>query len=134
MRPRLPLAATTVTAAMLACCCLAQAAEQGAPIPFKREGAGADAALQGGALGILLLAALAIVVVLVVRKRLNLRPAGHAGTRLLRVLETQRLGPRAVLSVIEFEGRRYLIAQSEQGVSCLVAAPDAPPLPLEAHP
>ena len=103
-------------------------AAETAAIPFKQDGSGAAAAVPGGALGVLLLSALAIVVVLVVRKRLNLVPGGAAGApRLLRVLETQRLGPRAVLSVVEFEGRRHVIAQTEQGVHCLLSAPDAPP-------
>lgn len=108
------------------------AAEPGhAAIPFKQDSADSGA-LHGGALGILLISALAIVAVYIVRKRLNLQLPGHGGTaRLLRVLETQRLGPRAQLSVIEFEGRRYLIAQGEHGVSCLVTPPDAPPLPPE---
>jgi len=106
-----------------------------AAIPFKQDGAATAASLQGGALGILAISALAIVAVLYLRKRLNLpfgRPA--SASRLLKILETQHLGPRATLSVVEFEGRRYLIAQSGQGVTCLVTAPDAPPLPLEAQP
>ncbi|PHV05340.1 hypothetical protein CSQ96_20805 [Janthinobacterium sp. BJB412] len=97
-----------------------------APIPFKVD-APAGAALPGGAVGVLLLSLLAIAAVYLVRKRLNLRPFGaEAGApRLLRVVETQRLGPRALLSVVDFAGGRYLIAQSEQGVSCLVALPAA---------
>jgi flagellar biogenesis protein FliO len=105
-----------------------------AAIPFKQEGP-ARASLEGGALGVLAISVLAIVVVYFLRKRLNLSLGRKAGEpRLLRILETQHLGPRALLSVVEFEGRRYLIAQSEQGVSCLVAAPDAPPLPREVQP
>ena len=108
------------------CCGLAAADPATAPIPFKQDAAGAAAALPGGALGVLLLSALAIGAVYVVRKRLNLRPAGAKDApRHLRVLETQRLGPRTLLSVVEFAGGRYLIAQGEQGVSCLVAAPGA---------
>lgn len=108
------------------CCGLAAAEPAAAPIPFKHDGAGAAAALPGGALGVLLLSALAIGAVYVVRKRLNLRPGGGKDApRHLRVLETQRLGPRALLSVVEFDGGRYLIAQSERGVSCLVAAAGA---------
>lgn len=108
------------------CCGLAAAEPAAAPIPFKHDAAGAAASLPGGALGLLLLSALAIGAVYVVRKRLNLHAGGaNAAPRHLRVLETQRLGPRTLLSVIEFAGGRYLIAQSEQGVSCLVAAPGA---------
>lgn len=113
--------------ALAALVCGVAAAEPAAtPIPFKQDAAGAAAALPGGALGVLLLSALAIGAVYVVRKRLNLRPGGAKDApRHLRVLETQRLGPRTLLSVVEFAGGRYLIAQGEQGVSCLVAAPGA---------
>lgn len=107
-------------------CGLAQAAAS-SPIPFKQEASAGAAALPGGALGVLLLSALAIVAVVVIRKRLNLQPTDQSAPRLLRVLETQRLGPRTLLSVVEFAGGRYLIAQSEHGVSCLAAAPPATP-------
>lgn len=127
--------ALTVLLAMLVAGHAAGAEPVAAAIPFKQDGAATAASLQGGALGILAISALAIGAVYFLRKRLNLpfgRPA--SASRLLRILETQHLGPRATLSVVEFEGRRYLIAQSEQGISCLVAAPDAPPLPVEVGP
>lgn len=98
------------------------AASAPAPIPFKRDAAVADAALPGGAVGVLLVSLLAIAAVYVLRKRLNLAPATAQG-RLLKVLETQRLGPRTLLSVVEFSGKRYLIAQNEHGVSRLASAP-----------
>jgi flagellar biogenesis protein FliO len=108
---------------------LAQAA-----IPFKQNGAAA-ASLESGAIGVLAISVLAIAAVYFLRKRFNLPFGKQAGApRLLKILETQHLGPRAMLSVVEFEGRRYLIAQSEHGVSCLVAAPDAPPLPQAVLP
>ncbi|MTV41465.1 flagellar biosynthetic protein FliO [Duganella radicis] len=103
----------------------ARAEGPAAPIPYKQDAAVAAAALPGGALGVLILSGLAIVVVYVLRKRLNLQAPGKGGARHLRVLETQRLGPRTLLSVVEFAGSRYLIAQSEQGVTCLASAPDA---------
>ncbi|NRR31454.1 flagellar biosynthetic protein FliO [Oxalobacteraceae bacterium] len=95
------------------------------PIPFKQDTLASSSAYTGGALGVLLLSLVAIAAVYILRKRLNLQPGGGQQGRLLRVLESQRLGPRALLSVVEFEGGRYLIAQSEQGISCLVAAPGA---------
>jgi len=97
----------------------------GGAIPFKQDGAGAAAALPGGALGVLLVSALAIVAVYWIRKRLNLPMPGKAGARHVRVLQTERLGPRALLSVVEFEGGRYLIAQGEHGISCLAQAAGA---------
>jgi hypothetical protein len=39
---------------------------------------------------------------------------------MLRIVESQRLGPRALLSVIEYKGEHYLVSYSEQGVTCLV--------------
>lgn len=98
---------------------------QASAIPFKQEAAVGTSQWTGGALGILVLSAAAIGVVLVLRKKLNLHVAssGVEGERHLRVLETQRLGPRTVLSVVEFAGARYLVAQSEQGVSCIASAP-----------
>jgi flagellar biogenesis protein FliO len=127
--------ALMVMVAMLVAGHAAGAAPTGAAIPFKQDGVASAASLQGGALGVLAISALAIGAVYFLRRRLNLpfgRPA--VASRLLRILETQHLGPRATLSVVEFEGRRYLIAQSEQGITCLVAAPDAPPLPTELAP
>jgi flagellar biogenesis protein FliO len=127
--------ALTLMLAMLVAGRAAGAEPAAAAIPFKQDGGTTAASLQGGALGILALSALAIAAVYYLRKRLNLpfgRPA--SASRLLKILETQHLGPRATLSVVEFDGRRYLIAQSEQGVTCLVTAPDAQPLPLEARP
>ncbi|MYM28567.1 hypothetical protein GTP58_09550 [Duganella sp. CY15W] len=102
------------------------------PIPFKHDN-GAAAALPGGALGVLLLSLLAIAAVLVVRKRLNLQRSGSAPVRHLQVLETQRLGPRTLLAVVEFGGQQHLIAQGEHGVSCLASAPcQSVPVPQEA--
>lgn len=111
---------------LLAAWALHSGAAMAAAIPFKQEGAGAEAAMPGGALGLLLVCALAIVVLLLLRKRLQL-PGAPGAARLLKVLETRRLGARAQLAVIEFEGRRYLIAHSEQGVQCLVAPPAGQP-------
>lgn len=101
----------------------APAAQTAAPaIPFKRDTGSGAAPLAGGALGVLVVSLIAIVAVLVVRKKLGLvrPPAGKAG--LLKVLESQRLGPRAMLSVVEFAGSHYLIAQGEHGISCVASS------------
>lgn len=92
------------------------------PIPFKQEAA-AGASLPGGALGVLLVSAVAIAAVFWIRKRLNLQPLGKGVPRHVRVLETQRLGPQALLSVVEFAGGQYLIAQGAHGITCLAKAP-----------
>jgi flagellar biogenesis protein FliO len=97
---------------------------RGAPaaaIPFKPDNA-AGVPWSGAGLAVILVSAVAIAAVLVVRKRLRFAPASDA-PRLLRVLETERLGPRATLSVVEFKGQHYLLSQGEHGVTCLVAPP-----------
>ncbi len=91
-----------------------------APIPYKHDSSVGSANLGGGAVGILLISLAAIGLVLWARKKLNLPTQATSQGRSLRIVESQRLGPRAVLSVIEFDGRRYLIAQGEQGITCLV--------------
>lgn len=102
--------------------------EQSAPqasvaarIPFKREESGMDATSPAGALGLLAVALLAIGVLWWLRQRLQRQPG--AAAPLLRVRESQRLGTRTTLSVVEFGGRRYLLAQGEQGVQCIDSHP-----------
>jgi len=94
-----------------------------APIPFRRDDDGAASALAGGGIGVLAISLGAIALVLYLRKRLGLRGGAAAPGRLLRVLESTRLGPRTLLSVVEFDGSRYLLAQGEHGVSCLAEKP-----------
>jgi flagellar biogenesis protein FliO len=115
-----------VLAALTALCCQAASADPAAAarIPFKREALADGAATPGATLLTLLLAALAIGVLYWLRKRVALQVPGR-GERLLRVLESQRLGPRSTLSVVEFAGQRYLLAQSEQGVQCVASVPVA---------
>ena len=106
---------------------LVQAAPQ--PIPFKHDGAGAGAGVAGSGLAVLLVALAAIGAVLYLRKRLNLPLPGSGGQRLVKVLQSERMGPRALLSVVEFDGRRYLLAQGEHGITCV--ATTAAPEPTE---
>jgi len=90
-------------------------------IPFKRD-SDSGAALASSGVGVLIVSLLVIAAVLVIRKRLRIgAPAGGEGV--LDVLETRRLGPRSLVSVIEFKGTQYLLVQSEQGVSCIASAP-----------
>jgi len=96
---------------------------QPAPIPFKRDGGAAGATLASGGVGVLVISLLAIGIVLYLRRRLNLHTGLPAAGRALRVLESARLGPRALLSVVEFDGTRYLLAQSEHGITCLAKTP-----------
>jgi len=111
-------------------------AVQATPIPFKRDGGDAGATLASGGVGVLVISLLAIGIVLYLRRRLNLHTGLPAAGRALRVLESARLGPRALLSVVEFDGTRYLLAQSEHGITCLANTPArdgaAPQAPTEA--
>lgn len=90
-----------------------------AAIPFKRDGATPAGGWAGGATSVVLVSLAAIGAVLYLRRRLNLDGAGIGAPRLAKVLETQRLGPRGLLSVIEFGGQQHLVLQGEHGVSCL---------------
>ncbi|WEF32858.1 flagellar biosynthetic protein FliO [Pseudoduganella chitinolytica] len=105
-----------------------------AAIPFKRDDGVAGSTLASGGLGVLVLSLLAIAVVLFLRRRLNLHTGQATGTRSLRVLESARLGPRALLSVVEFDGTRYLLAQGEHGVTCVASTPAAPATPVKTAP
>ncbi len=100
---------------------LASATEATKAIPFKTVPANAAGdplqLIAGFAICVLVL----VVIIYVLRRRL-------ASTRLLtgekkqiRIAESQRLGARSTLHVVEFAGKRYLLAQTEQNVSCIAA-------------
>lgn len=91
-------------------------------IPFKHDG-GSGATIASSGVGVLIVSLLVIAAVLVIRKRLRIGAPVGGDKAMLQVLETQRLGPRALLSVIEFKGTHYLLAQSEQGVQCVASVP-----------
>lgn len=91
-------------------------------IPFKRD-SGDGAALASSGVGVLIVSLLAIAAVLVIRKRLRIGAPTAGRKAMLQVLETQRLGPRSLVSVIEFRGTHYLLVQSEQGASCVASVP-----------
>ncbi|ATQ74330.1 hypothetical protein CR152_07265 [Massilia violaceinigra] len=113
---------------LLAAVAVQAAPAAGAPaIPFKQDPGSSASLFSGGAVGVLVMSLIAIVAVLFIRKRLNLTAPAASGTRLLRILETQRMGPRTLLAVVEFGGAHYLVAQGEHGVNCLAQA--APPGP-----
>lgn len=100
----------------------AQCAAPG-PIPFKQEAAAGAGGVGASALGVLLVLLAAAGAVLYLRKRLRLPLPGGAGERLVRVLESERMGPRTLLCVVEFGGQRHLLAQGEHGVSCVASVP-----------
>jgi flagellar biogenesis protein FliO len=107
-------------------CSLAVPAWASAPaaIPFKQEQAGMGQAIGMGSVGVLLVSLAAIAVVLYLRKRLKLDlPLQERGQGRVKVIESRRMGPRALLTVVEFGGRELLLVQSEHGVSCVAEAP-----------
>ena len=93
-----------------------QPATQAPAIPFKQPAQVGSAAAPGG-IAVLVVSLIAIAAVLYLRKRMNLRPVTVQGGRRARIIETQMLGPRAMLAVIEFGGREHLIAHTEHGVT-----------------
>lgn len=95
---------------------------QGA-IPFKRDTAPGDSVLAGSGAGLLIVSLIAIVAVVLIRKRLRLGQPRGGRPAMLEVLETQRLGPRALVSVVAFSGTHYLLAQGEHGISCIASVP-----------
>jgi flagellar biogenesis protein FliO len=92
-------------------------------IPFKRDIAAGEPSLASSGVGMLVVSLMAIAAVLVVRKRLRLGQPQGGRPALLKVLESQRLGPRAVVSVVLFNNIHYLLAQGEHGVTCIATAP-----------
>jgi flagellar biogenesis protein FliO len=105
---------------------LAQSAPQS--IPFKPEaasGAGELLSVMGGlALCVLILAG----VLYLLRRRAGRNILGAAGaTNLsrLRIVDRLRLGARSTLVVVEYEGKRHLLAQSEQGVTLVTTVSGA---------
>ncbi len=93
------------------------------PIPFKRDSAAEGSPLASSGVGVLLVSLIAIAAVLVVRRRLRIGQSMAGRKVLLQVLETHRLGPNSVVSVVAFNGVHYLLAQGEHGVSCIATAP-----------
>ena len=105
---------------MPSCENVAIAAEVAAPaIPYKRDRGSDDIDLSRVALSLLICVLLAGGVVYVLRRRFNVRVGDSSKARLLRLVETQRLNPKAALYVVEFAGSSYLLAYSEHGINCV---------------
>lgn len=103
--------------------CHAEAASPSAPaIPYKRDHSASEGELSRLAIGLTVFVLAVAGAVYVVRQRLGKQ--GETGTpKRLRLLESQRLNPRASLHVVEFAGSHYLLAQSEQGIHCVASSP-----------
>jgi hypothetical protein len=96
-------------------------------IPLQR---GDDAWVSGrAATAITLLCVVLAAAWIVVRKargggaKVRLRMPGRRERAWLRVVASQRLSSHSALHVVEYEGRRLLLADSAQGVQCLVDEP-----------
>jgi flagellar biogenesis protein FliO len=93
-------------------------------IPFKQEAGDMGQALGMGAVGIVVISLLAIAVVLFLRKRLRLdNPWQLREQGRVRILESRRMGPRSLLTVVEFGGREFLLVESANGVNCVAESP-----------
>lgn len=93
-----------------------QPVTQAPAIPFKQATPVGGAAASGG-IAVLAVSLVAIAAVLYLRKRLHLGPRTAHGGKRVKILETQMLGPRAMLAVVEFGGREHLIAHTEHGIT-----------------
>jgi flagellar biogenesis protein FliO len=99
------------------------AADTGAaPIPFKKEQASDDSDVRRMLIGMVVVVIAAAAGLYLVRRRDGAIAGPDQGARQVRVIEMQRLNPRATLYVVEFAGARYLLAYSEHGVRCVAAA------------
>jgi flagellar biogenesis protein FliO len=98
------------------------------PIPFKQEvasGGGELLRVMGGlALCVLVLAG----VLVFLRRRTGFNLTGSAGATgasaaagnaRLRIVDRLRLGARSSLVVVEYEGKRHVLAQSEHGIALI---------------
>jgi flagellar protein FliO/FliZ len=56
-------------------------------------------------------------------QKLQERTSGPAGTKSVRIIETQMLSPTLKLAVIEFHGREILVSASRNGLTRLAEAP-----------
>lgn len=110
----------------LVCAAPATVSAPGAPIPFKRAGGPSGVDMSAGAIGVLGMSLLAIGGVWLVRKRLHMLAPAPDQHRALRVVTSQRLGPMALLTVVEFDGRQLLLAHSKEGITCLASSGSSP--------
>jgi flagellar biogenesis protein FliO len=94
-------------------------------IPFKQEAASGTGELlrvMGGlALCVLILAG----VLHFLRRRTGLNQTGRTDAGRLRIVDRLRLGARASMIVVEYEGKRHLLAQTEQGITLITTVSGA---------
>lgn len=102
-------------------------AQASSAIPF-RQSAPEEAGTSSVA-GALLMCAIALgVIVLVLRRRGNLRgQLRGGGLRMIEVVESARLSDRARVSVIRYRGRELLVAHSDHAIAVLDSSPLPPP-------
>lgn len=98
---------------------MAAATEVSQAIPFKP----ASTHAAGDPLQLIAGFAICILVLLVIlyalRRRLASSRLLSGQKKQIRITESQRMGARSTLHVVEFSGKRYLLAQTEQNVSCI---------------
>lgn len=102
-------------------------------IPFKHENAAGGSDVSRVVLALLLCVLVLGVALFVLRKYLPGVTRVSAGGRRLQILETQRLGPRTALHVVQFGEREYLIGDSEQGLVNLASVQSGAGAPTDSR-
>lgn len=92
-------------------------------IPFKTTPANAGGDPMQLIIGFAVCLLVLVVIIYALRRRQSSSRLLTGEKKQIRIAESQRLGPRSSLHVVEFSGRRYLIAQTEQNVSCIATEP-----------
>lgn len=107
---------------LFACAMTDVLAEPASKIPFRQAATQGD----GGPIQVLLASALCMCilggVLWLLRRKSASRNLPGRKKRCLHILETQKLGARAFLHVVEFDGQHYLLAQTEQNIRRIASA------------
>lgn len=107
---------------LFACAMTDVLAEPASKIPFKQAAAqGEGNPIQALLAFVLCMGILGGVLWLLRRKSVSRNLPGKK-KRQLHILETQKVGARAFLHVVEFNGRQYLLAQTEQNIRRIASA------------
>lgn len=86
-------------------------------IPFKQDKPAGEVQLNRVVTAFVLCVGGLAAVLYVVRRRGNNPLMPRRSPREIRIVETQRLSPRSSLHIIEYAGKRMLLAEGPQGVS-----------------
>lgn len=91
-------------------------------IPYKRDAAASEVGISRVVIALLICGVAGAGAILYLRRRLGTTISASIRHRHMQVLESQRLNAQLALYVVEFSGKRYLLAHSNQGVSCIASS------------